>query len=46
MVELLNVTRTDLVECGIRYHRKTPEITANCRQVIWLRGMRYTVILI
>ena len=25
---------------------KTPEITTNCRQVIWLRGMRYTVILI
>ena len=25
---------------------KAPEITTNCRQVIWLRGMRYTIILI
>lgn len=25
---------------------KAPEITTNCCQVIWLRGMRYTIILI
>lgn len=25
---------------------KTPKITANCRQVIWLRGMRYSIIII